>query len=310
MASFQDYLEELRDDGQPVKAAKLPRLSHLSDEERPLFLKVWSTLSDKRRRRVVRLLVDLAEDNVELNFDDIFLPALSDSDARVRAEAIRGLWEYDHRDLIEPLIHLLSSDGETDVRAEAALALGRFVLQWEFGALRDRYFQRVEGILRQALNTDEDVEVRARSLEALGACSLPWVRTAIRQAYNGGERRLQVSAVNAMGRNCDPGWLPILFQELSSGDSEMRYEAALACGSLADEAAVPRLAVLLEDEDPEVRAATIAALGEIGGREAKAALMRYLEHPSRIMRDAVREALSLASFDEDPLPLLHPTLDD
>ena len=301
MASFQEFLAELKDDGHPVKAARLSRLSQLDEEERVLFLEAWSTFSAKRRRQVIRLLVDLAEDNVELNFDDIFLSSLSDSDARVRADAIRGLWEYDNRDLIEPLINLLSVDGDTDVRAEAALALGRFVLQWEFGALRDRYFHRVEGVLRQALtNGEEEMEVRARALEALGACSLPWVRQAIRQAYADDDRRLRVSAVHAMGRNCDPNWLPILFQELSSGDPEMRYEAALACGSLADEAAVPRLTPLLEDQDAEVQAATIAALGEIGGREAKAALMRYLDHPSRIVRDAVREALSLADFDEDP----------
>jgi len=301
MASFHDFLAELEDDGQPVKAARLARLSDLVDEERLLFLKAWATFSAKRRRQVMRLLVDLAEDNVELNFDDIFLPSLSDSDARVRADAIRGLWEYDNGDLIEPLIHLLSADGDTDVRAEAALALGRFVLQWEFGALRDRYFRRVEEVLRQALaNGEEEMEVRARALEAIGSCSLPWVRQAIRQAYNGSDRQFRVSAVHAMGRNCDPNWLPILFQELSSGDAEMRYEAALACGSLADEAAVSLLSPLLEDEDAEVRAATIAALGEIGGREAKAVLMRYLDHPSRIVRDAVREALSLADFDEDP----------
>jgi len=303
MASFHDFLAELEDDGQPVKAARLARLSHLADEERLLFLKAWATFSAKRRRQVISLLVDLAEDNVELNFDDIFLPSLSDSDPRVRADAIRGLWEYDNRDLIEPLIHLLSADGDTDVRAEAALALGRFVLQWEFGVLRDRYFRQVEEVLRRALsNGEEEMEVRARALEALGSCSLPWVRQAIRQAYKGSDRQLRVSAVHAMGRNCDPNWLPILFEELSSGDPEMRYEAALACGSLADEAAVPRLSSLLEDEDAEVRAATIAALGEIGGREAKAVLMRYLDHPSRVVRDAVREALSLADFDEDPFP--------
>jgi len=144
MASFQEFLAELKDDGHPVKAARLSRLSQLDEEERVLFLEAWSTFSAKRRRQVIRLLVDLAEDNVELNFDDIFLSSLSDSDARVRADAIRGLWEYDNRDLIEPLINLLSVDGDTDVRAEAALALGRFVLQWEFGALRDRYFHRVE----------------------------------------------------------------------------------------------------------------------------------------------------------------------
>jgi HEAT repeat protein len=303
MASFQDFLAELEDDSHPIKAARLSRLSQLADEERILFQKAWSRFSDKRRRQVIRQLVDLAEDNVELNFDNIFLLSLSDSDPRVRADAIRGLWEYDNRDLIEPLIHLLRADGDTDVRAEAALGLGRFVLQWEFGALRDRYFRRVEDVLRQALTDgQEEMEVRARALEAIGSCSLPWVRQAIRHAYNGSERQLKVSAVHAMGRNCDPNWLPILYQELSSGDAEMRYEAALACGSVADEAAVPRLSPLLEDDDAEVRAVTIAALGEIGGREAKAVLMRYVDHPSRTVREAVREALSLADFDEDPFP--------
>src|SRR3989304_9562754 len=215
MATFDDYLAELKDDGQPVKAARLDRLSDLVDEERLLFLKAWSTFSAKRRRQGLRLLVDLAEDNVELNFDDIFLPSLSDSDARVRADAIRGLWEYDNRDLIEPLIHLLSADGDTDVRAEAALALGRFVLQWEFGALRDRYLRRVAEVLRQALaNGDEEMEVRGRALEAIGSCSLPWVRTGIRQAYDGSDRRLRGSAVHAMGRNCDPHRPPNLLPEL------------------------------------------------------------------------------------------------
>ncbi len=104
-----------------------------------------------------------------------------------------------------------------------------------------------------------------------------------------------------MGRNCDPSWLPIIFQELKSDDPEMRFEAALACGSLAEEAAVPHLAPLLEDEDVEVREVTIAALGEIGGREAKAILVRYVDHPSRGMREAVQEALSLVDFAENPL---------
>jgi len=81
----------------------------------------------------------------------------------------------------------------------------------------------------------------------------------------------------------------------------MRYEAALACGLLAEEAAVPHLDPLLEDEDVEVREVTIAALGEIGGRQARAVLLRYLEDPSRGMREAVEEALSLVDVVEDPL---------
>jgi len=302
MASFQEYLAKLRDEGRPLRASRLVYLSHLADEQEKAFLDVWPQVQTERRRQVVSQLVELAEDNVDLNFDAIFLACLSDADSQVRAVAIRGLWEYEHRDLIEPLIGLLQSDDNTAVRAEAALALGRFVLQCEFGCLPDRYFCRVEQALRRAIDDDEEeLEVRGRALEAIGACSLPWVRQAIDGAYRSNSQRLRVSGIHAMGRNCDPSWLPILFEELKSDDPEMRYEAALACGSLAEEAAVPYLAPLLEDEDVEVREVTIAALGEIGGRQARSALLRYLDDPSRSMREAVQEALSLVDSADDPL---------
>jgi HEAT repeat protein len=302
MATFQEFLAELKDEGQPLKASRLVYLSHLADEQESAFLDVWPQVQTERRRQMVRQLVELAEDNVELNFDAIFLACLADADAEVRAAAIRGLWEYEHRDLIKPLIGLLQSDDNAVVRAEAALALGRFVLQWEFGSLPDRYFRQVEQALRRAIGDDgQQLAVRGRALEAIGACSLPWVRRAIYKAYKSNSQRLRVSGIHAMGHNCDSSWLPILFRELKSDDSEVRYEAALACGSLAEEAAVSHLVPLLEDEDAEVREATIAALGEIGGRQARSVLMRYLDHPSRSMREAVQEALSLVDFVEDPL---------
>jgi HEAT repeat protein len=301
MATFQGYLAELKDEGQPLKVSRLVYLSHLADEQEKAFLDAWPRLQTERRRQVMQQLVELAEDNVDLNFDAIFLACLGDADPQVRASAIRGLWEYDHRDLIKPLLGLLQSDDNAAVRAEAALALGRFVLQWELGSLPDRYFRQVEQVLRRAISDGgEELEVRGRALEAIGACSLPWVRRAIYSAYKSDSHRLRVSGVHAMGHNCDPSWLPILFQELKSDDSEMRYEAALACGSLGEEAAVVHLIPLLEDEDVEVREATIAALGEIGGRQARCALMRYLDHPSGSMREAVQEALSLVDSAEDP----------
>jgi HEAT repeat protein len=302
MATFQQYLAELKDEGQALRATRLVHLSHLADEREKAFLDVWPQIETERRRRVVSLLTELAEDDVELNFDAIFLACLSDVDAEVRAVAIRGLWEYDHRDLIEPLIRLLQSDDSVAVRAEAALALGRFVLQCEFGSVPERYSRQVEQALRRVIGDDgEELEVRARALEAIGACSRPWVRQAISTAYKSNSHLLKASGIHAMGRNCDPSWLPILLRELKSDDPEMRYEAALACGSLAEEAAVPYLAPLLEDEDAEVREVTVAALGEIGGRQARAVLLRHVDHPSHDTREAVQEALSQVDFAEDPL---------
>jgi len=302
MTTFREYLAELKDEDRPLRATRLVQLSHLDGEEERVFLDAWPEIQAERRRQVVRQLAELAEDNVELNFDAIFLACISDADPEVRAIAIRGLWEYEQRDLIERLIGLLQSDDSALVREQAALALGRFVLRCEFGSLPDRYFRQVEQALRRTIDDDgQELEVRGRALEAIGACSLPWVREAIDRAYRSNKHSLRVSGIHAMGRNCDPAWLPILFKELKSDDPEMRYEAALACGSLAEEAAVPHLAPLLEDEDIEVREVTIAALGEIGGRQARAVLLRYLEDPSRSMREAVEEALSLVDSAEDPL---------
>lgn len=299
---FEELLRGLRNPAARVRATDLARLSQMTPEQREAFAAVWPTLDRARRRQVVRRLVELAEDNVELNFDMVFSLALEDEDAQVRVEAVRGLWEYEGRDLIGPLLRLLREDADARVRAEAALALGRFVLMYEYGNLRDRYFQEVEAALRRVLEDVTEVdEVRARALEAIGAHDAPWVRQAIREAYESGVHRLKVGAIHAMGRSCEGRWLPLLLRELASEEPELRYEAAIACGALEDERAVPHLAPLLDDPDREVKEAAIAALGEIGGPRAKALLLGLSRDPSPSVREAALAALSQIDFGEDPL---------
>jgi HEAT repeat protein len=281
-------------------------LSELTPENAALVAEAWPGIDDRRRRRVVQELLVLAEDNVELNFDRVFIVALDDSDAAVRANAIKGLWEHESSDLIPTLIRLLTSDDSADVRAEAALALGRFVLVHEMGRVRDSDFAEIESALRSVLdNSNEVAEVRGRALEASGPHDAPWVRQAIHAAYESGVRGLKVSAVHAMGRSAEPRWLPIITRELSNEEAEVRYEAALAAGALGDASALPHLARLLSDPDDEVRAATIAALGSIGGEEARAVLDDLLDNPSEIIREAAREALAEIDFEEDPISFRH-----
>jgi HEAT repeat protein len=262
----------------------------------------WPEIDPERRRQAVCQLAELAEDNVELNFDAVFFAALDDPEAAVRAAAVRGLWEYEGRDLIGPLLRLLEKDEEPEVRAEAALALGRFVLMFEFGNLRERHFQKVEEGLRRALEDElEEEEVQARALEAISACGRPWVRLAILEAYRSEVPRLKISALHAMGRSCEPRWLPLLIEELSSENPAMRYEAATALGSLADRRAVSHLAPLLYDPDLEVKEAAIAALGQIGGSDVKSLLRPLLETSSPSIQEAAAAALAEADFAEDPL---------
>lgn len=300
--NLSDYLRELADGSVRLQVAHLSRLSGLPPDSRREFAEAWPRIDVRRRRRIVQELAELAEDNVELDFDAVFSRGLTDEDRDVRLESIRGLWEHEGTDIIQPLLDILASDDDAGVRAEAALALGRFVLLAAEGKLRDRYSQPIEEGLRCAIRDAGEVqEVRARALEAAGAFEGAWVRQAISEAYESDILRLKVSAVHAMGRSCEDRWLPLLTKELGSDDAEVRYEAALSCGELADERAIPHLIKLIVDPDEEVKEAAIHALGEVGGRHAREALLVLLDSESDAVRDAATEALAQLDFEEDPL---------
>jgi HEAT repeat protein len=299
---IEEYLEELKDPSRPVLASRLSTLASLGPEESRSFSQVWPQVEVARRRQILRRLLELAEDNVEMNFDAVFMTALKDDDAEARALAVQGLWEHEGREVISPLIELLRKDPSPAVRVAAAATLGSFVLRAEFERLSGMDSRRIQEALRAAIDDSaESPEVRGRALESIGALSASWVRSSIDHAYRSGDWRLRVSAVHAMGRNCDSHWLAALTEELGSDDPEMRYEAATACASCCDEAAVPFLKPLLEDTDAEVQEAAIAALGDIGGAEAKRALQEIGDHPEPRVREAVADALEELEFNEDPL---------
>jgi len=299
---FEEYLVELAKPATPLKASGLARLSDMTAEQARQLREVWPRLELQRRRKLLEQMEELAEDNVDLNFDAVFLQALEDPEAEARLIAVRGLWEYEGADATDPLLQLAERDESAKVRAEAALALGRFVLLSEHGRLRDRHFERVEAGLRRLFEDEQQTEdVRARALEAIGAHDSAWVRRAIGDAYESGVRRLKVSAVHAMGRSCEERWLPLVVKELGSEDAEVRYEAVTAAGAIADESAVPYLAPLLGDEDIEVKQATITALGEIGGKQARDLLLALADDPSATVREAATEALTEAEFAQDSL---------
>jgi HEAT repeat protein len=299
---FSEYLDELADGSKRLVVTDLQRLSRLDSAQRDELDRRWTTIDVRRRRRVLQELVELAEDNVDLDFDSVFLRGLQDSDSDVRLESLRGLWEAESPDLIDSLIALMENDKNPAVRAEAALALGRFVLLAEIGRLRERHFERVETALRRVIeNEKEDREVRGRAIESIGAYDSSWVRQAIQNAYESGDHSLKVSSVHAMGRSAESRWLPLLVRELSADDAEIRFEAAVAIGQVAEESAIPHLIPLLTDEDEEVRSAAVSALGEIGGERAKSALMELLDSSSITDREAAAAALSEIEFEEDPL---------
>ncbi len=302
--SLETLLPQLEETDSPLSAAELANLSALDASGRALFLDVWRRLSIQRRRAIVDTLADLGEDNVDFDFDSVYLVGLLDDDVQVRADSIKALWEYEGDDLVAVLLKLLA-DPEAIVRAEAALGLGRFLLRAELMDEGGDRTDEIERALRVVVRDEAELtEVRGRAVEALGVRGHEWVHDMIEDAYGSGDRRLQISAVHAMGRNADTGWLPTIIEEMHSDDGEMRFEAATAAGAIADEDAIPELAQLALDEDTEVQEAAIGALGQIGGPSSREVLLSLASDNSdeRVL-EAVTDALSEADFIEDPMGL-------
>ncbi len=287
-----------------AKSVELAELSELDRDGLEAFRTAWEDLLAERRRRVLSRLVELAENNVELNFNEIFKLCLNDPDEEVRALAISGLWEDEETALVIPLLARLQDDPSDRVKASAASALGRFTLLGEHGKLRHELVEKMKTVLLSVLNDETaNEEVRRRALESLSPLSIPEVKKAIASAYARGDERIKIGAIYAMGRNCDPEWIPILFKELNNADAERRFEAATALGELGDSDAVPKLIDLGNDPDAEVRTAVLQSLGKIGGTKAKEYLQSCMSSRNEAVKESARQALDELQANEDPLSM-------
>lgn len=280
-----------------VSRADLYGFSDLSRTEAERAWTVWTGLPVAVRRRVARLLVEIAEDDFEVDFGEIFRLALGDEDAQVRQSAVEGLWEDEDVRLVPLLAARLREDPAGEVRAAAAAALGRFLLAGELGRIRLRPHQQAFDALLAACTAEgESVEVRRRALESLAYSGEEAVAALIGSAYDHPDEQMRVSAVFAMGRSADSRWAAQVMQELHSPNPEMRYEAARACGELELEEAVPALVELVEDVDAEVQEAALWALGQIGGDEARRVLGAYARSDNEALQRAARGALRELEF--------------
>ncbi len=295
---FEAGLAHLRDEEAALSPSALGALSGASKHEVAAFAQTWANLPPERRRRAAQMLVDLAEENIEKDYNLLFRHMLVDEDPQVRARAIDGLWEDEDVALVKPLVEFLRSDPDAEVRAVAADALGRFVLLVEYERLPQNGVAELihDSLLATIRSPIEPIKVRARALEAIAYWSQEVVRDVITAAYADDNAEMRASAVSAMGRTADKYWRKTAAAELTSGDARMRYEAARAVGELEDRTSVPRLIELLEDPDREVQEAAITALGQIGGKQAKEALASAAESDDEVLRSLADDALQELEF--------------
>lgn len=299
VVNFQDALTHLQD-ARTLLPSALSALSGADKGELAGFVRVWERLPVERRRRAAQEMVELAEQNIELDFNALFRHLLNDADAPVRAHAIEGLWEDEDAALVKSFAALLRDDPDSSVRAAAADALGRFLLLAEYGHLASPSAATLgETLLAAARNLGEELDVRCRAVEALGYWSDDVVREVIAAAFDDAAPELRASAVAAMGHSADKYWRETAANELQSPDARMRFEAARATGELENRDATEALIELLDDPDREVQSAAITALGQVGGKLAKRALTAAAASDDELLSELADEALQELEFGDN-----------
>ena len=165
---FTFLLDHLADESRPVRALNLAPLSDLPRALLPRLRAACQAFAPPRRLELVHVMVEQAEANIHLCFHTVFRECLTYADAQVRRLAVEGLWEDERPSLVSPLLTLLTADPAVEVRAAAAISLGRFMLMGVLGEISDGYAAQVKSALTAAWNRPgETTEVRRRALEAL-----------------------------------------------------------------------------------------------------------------------------------------------
>jgi HEAT repeat protein len=288
--------------GDDIKHTDLVRLSDLNDDELTQFKRAWTSAHLERCSLLISKLCSLGEDDARLDFTRIFKFCLDDVDPGIRIKALEGLELEDKYNFALPVIKTLKMDESQDVREAAVRVMGKFALMAELGeipsAVGDDIFDALLGVLE---NPSEPDSLRSRALESISPFRQEPVASYIDDFFFSENPAFKLSAIYAMGRNCDSRWLDYLNEELHSVNAQFRYEAARACGEIEDEATVPGLLELLNDADHEVQEAAIAALGKIGGQKAKNALNRLKNSPENRIKEAAVAALTELEICQDPL---------
>ncbi len=298
--SFAERVAQLDTMEKAPTRLDLKLLANLGPESVYIFWEQWQRFSLERRRHIMRLLAELAEEQIQLDYRPIFRACLADQDAEIRVLAIEGLWEDDHEQMMDRLIQMLH-DPAGEVRAAALLSLARFAYRAEIGDLSLSAGQRLHDVLvGAATDPEQPFEVRRRAIEALGYfAESSQAQELVDRAYNTDDIYMRESAVLAMGRSMRRQWFPYILRELQSPSPSLRYEAARAVGEIGEDGRelLPALLPLVDDEDTEIALAAIWALGQVGGADARRILQRIARSRDEVRAQVAQDALAELDLD-------------
>ena len=297
---FQSVVDALLDTTRHFPTKYLPYFSDIDPASLKLALDAWPRVELTRKRTLLADLDSLLNTETIVLFDDFARALLDDTDAPVRAAAIRLLAECEDVKLVPVYARLLASDPDATVRAEAAKNLNLYIDLGELEEIPEAALHQAEQALLAAVD-DTDATVRQRVLESLGYSSRPEVPALIEAAFKRGRSDWLASALIAMGRSQNERWIEAVLAMLLNEEPNVRLEAVRAAGELElDEMRMPLLGLLEDEEDAEVISAAIWSLSQVGGEDVRT----YLENLLDVTEDEdeiafIEDAIANLSFTED-----------
>lgn len=300
--SFEKVIDELLEDTNELSRRSLQEFSDIDPASLKTLLAAWPGVKPERRRFLLSRLQDLSDNDTLVSFDDFARVMLTDDDPGVRAGAIRLLAECDDAKLVPPLLKILASDDSWDTRAEAAVALGKYVQLGELEEIPGKTQRLVEDALFESINSDDKPFLRRNALESLGYSSRPEVVTLIESSFRREDPEWQASALRAMGRSSDDRWEDQVISRLLDENPGVRLAAVEAAGALNLTSARTLLLKILEDEedDDAVASAAIWSLSQVGGEDVRVFLESLIDEAEDEDQVAfLEDALDNLEFNED-----------
>ena len=265
--SIHDLIKTLMDTEKPFPPHLLHYFSDIQPEDHRVLANAWRAVPASRRITLMQDLVELAETDHLMMFEDIGRIALEDEEGECKVNGISLLLEAEDPKLIPSFTRLLADLKEPEfVRAAAANALGFYVYLGELEELMPELLHTIEDALLSAFKNDPSELAQRRALESLGYSCREEVPALLRQAAARDKTEWLESALFAMGKSADNQWESLVMEHIDDDNLDVRGQAIHAAGELALSAARSRLLRQVDRESDEyLRSEMIWALSQIGG---------------------------------------------
>ncbi|HBG59447.1 MAG TPA: hypothetical protein DDW97_01585, partial [Anaerolineaceae bacterium] len=167
--NINEAINALIDESKPFPPALLYTFSDLNTDDIRILKAAWPSVPLMRRRTLLEDLIDMAERDNLMMFEEVGKIALEDEDADVLVSAIDLLFQAEDSRLIPTFLRFLQNVTLNErVRAAAANALGPYIYLGEVEKIRPELLQNIVEVLLNVYANDLSDLVRRRVLESLG----------------------------------------------------------------------------------------------------------------------------------------------